>query len=166
MSLSDLLNGMESENTAPAPDTESAREALASLSDDRLHVAARLRSQTWWSAPAQGLAAAAFIAAPAAGIAVPMSFVLALSSLAFFGIDRLARTRTGLAPRSTPGRGSLAILIVACVGLVVCLGLSLTLAIIERPEWILATAIGGFVVMTTASALYDRVSAREILCVR
>lgn len=157
---------MESEHTAPAPDTASAREALASLTDDRHHVAARLRSQTWWSAPAQGLAAAVFIAAPAAGIAVPMSFVLALSSLAFFGIDRLARTRTGLAPRSTPGRRSLAILIVACVLLVAGFGLSLTLAIIGRPEWILATSLGGLLAMTTASALYDRVSAREVLRVR
>jgi len=95
-----------------------------------------------------------------------MSFVLALSSLAFFGIDRLARTRTGLAPRSTPGRRSLAILIVACVLLVAGFGLSLTLAIIGRPEWILATSLGGLLAMTTASALYDRVSAREVLRVR
>ena len=152
---------MESESANTA---SSARAALAAIATDRQRLGLRLKSQTWWTAPAQALAIASFIAAPAAGIAFGMTMVSAAASLALFGIDHLVRKQMRLVKIPGPaGPLSLMILIVLCVVLLGAFALSIILEINDQRAWIVLTTAVVFVVALVSSALYDRANARELL---
>lgn len=146
-----------------AQDRDLARAALDSVADDRRTIGRRLTAQTWWSAPAQGLAAGVMILAPLAGVAGPMAIVLALSSLAFFGIDWLARKRTQVTVRNYVGPASLVILIAMCVVIVAAIATSIVLEITGQREWIVAVAAATAVIVGVGSAAYDHVYAKELL---
>ncbi|WP_105035379.1 hypothetical protein [Cryobacterium aureum] len=152
---------MESENANTAT---SARAALAAIATDRQRLGLRLKSQTWWTAPAQALAIAAFIASPAAGITVGMTMVAGAASLALFGIDHLVRKQMRLLKLPGPaGPVSLMIIIVLCVVMLGAFVLSIVFEVTDQRAWIVLTTAVVFVVALISSALYDLANARELL---
>lgn len=148
-------------------EADAAGAALAAVTADRQRLARRLRSQTWWTAPAQALAIAALIASPAAGFAFGMMMVSAIASLALFGIDHLVRKQMRLVSLPGPtGPVSLMILIVLCVALLGAFAGAIYFEVTDQRGWLFATAVCGFVVALASSALYDFANARELLRVR
>lgn len=143
-------------------DAASAQDTLDTVNADRQRLAARFTAETWWAAPGQALAIAALIAAPAAGIAGPMSVVAGLAALALFGIEHRFRKRTGISITRPAGPASLAVLITLCTMIVTASVLSLVLATIGGVSSIIALASAGFVVMLVGVVTYDRAYARDL----
>ena len=143
-------------------DAASAREAIDAIAVDRHRLAARFTAETWWVAPAQALAVAAVIAAPAAGIPGPMSVVTAIATIALVSIEHHFRKRTGISTNRPAGPASLAVLIVLCTLIVTAFALSLVLATIGEHSWIIASTTAGFTVTLVGVVIYDRAYARDL----
>ena len=154
---------MESESATTAV-AASARAALAGIATDRRRLGRRLKSQTWWTAPAQALAIAALIASPAAGVAFGMMMVSAGACLTLFGMDHLVRKQMRLVKIPGPaGPLSLMILIVLSVVMLGAFVLSIVFEVTDQRAWIVLTTAVVFVVALVSSALYDLANARELL---
>ena len=162
------LAGMETETENAADEgAASACDALAAIAADRQRLGRRLKSQTWWSAPAQALAVAAVIYSPAAGIALPMTMVLSLATLALVAIDYVVRRRMRMVAVPGPtGPMSLAIIIVLSTAMIGAFALAVVFEVNEQRPWLIVTSAAGFAVALICSALYDLANARELLRVR
>jgi hypothetical protein len=143
-------------------DAASARDALDTIAVDRHRLAARFTAETWWCAPAQALAIAILIAAPAAGVAGPMSVLAALATISLVGIEERFRKRTGISTNRPAGPASLTVLIVLCALIIAAFVISLVLATIGERSWIIASTSAGFLVTLGGVALYDRAYSRDL----
>ncbi|PWC07158.1 hypothetical protein [Mycetocola zhujimingii] len=144
-------------------DAASAREVLDTISLDRWRLAARFTAEAWWTAPAQALAVAAVVGAPAAGMGGPMSIVAGLATMALVGIEQHFRKRTGISTNRPAGPVSLSVLVVLCTGFVVAAAASFVLAMNGETSSVIAVASATFVGMLLGVVIYDRAYARDLL---
>jgi hypothetical protein len=138
-----------------------ARDALSAVEADRRRLGDRMTAETYWAAPAQGLAAALLIVAPAAGI--PGLFLLLAASLALFiGVEWFFRRRSGLSISRPAGPRGMALLVVLGVLLGVFSALSYGLWAFDLVAWIVPVALLGGVLMAFGVISYDRIFANEV----
>ncbi|MBG6189086.1 hypothetical protein IWX64_000006 [Arthrobacter sp. CAN_A212] len=137
------------------------REALDAMEADRHVLGQRMTAETRWAAPAQGLAAALLIAAPAAGVP-GVFFVLALSTGLFLAVELVFRKRSGLSisrPAGPRGMALLVLLIALLCGLNV---LSWILWALDLLAWIPLSALAGGLIVALGVVGYDRAYAAEV----
>jgi hypothetical protein len=165
---SDSLNDMESDSDprARTPDTaEAASAALGALEEDRADLAARMRAQTRWAAPAQGGATALLVAAPVAGLPW-MMLLSAVAVLALLGVEKRFRARSGLSITRPAGPLGVLVLLVTLLVMASGVAISLVLSLSGEPGSALLVALAVFVIATGLVVAYDRVYAREVRRVR
>lgn len=142
-----------------------ARGALDAVKVDRRRVAERMIRETWWAAPAQGIAAALLVSAPAAGIQ-GMAIVFGSSALLFLGVEYLFRRRTGLTITRPAGPLGMTLLVSLGVLLGGSVVTAVMLSIFGGAGWITPLAAVCGVVTAIGVAAYDRVYAREVCLAR
>ena len=154
---------MESERGAGRDLTpHEARAALDALAADRSALADRVRTPRWYN-PSLGAIVAVLVASPAVG---STSLRTSLVTLAIVGLVLLLlgyKQATGFsATLFDAGARSLARGIVVGVLVMLLFAASMALAATDHEPWVLATALGAFVVMVVGGAVYDRVWAEEL----
>lgn len=138
-----------------------ARDALSAVETDRERLGDRMTAETHWAAPAQGLAAAVLIGAPAAGI--PGVFVVLAASIALFIVIEWAfRRRSGLTISRPAGPRGMALLVVLTVLLSGLTMLSSALWAFDLVAWIAPVALGGGLLMALGVRAYDRTYSVEV----
>jgi uncharacterized membrane protein HdeD (DUF308 family) len=138
-----------------------ARDALLAVETDRQRLGDRMTAETHWAAPAQGLAAALLIGAPAAGIP-GVFFVIAASMALFIGVEWVFRRRSGLSISRPAGPRGMALLVLLGVLLGVLSALSYGLWVFDLVAWIAPVALLGGVLMAFGVVSYDRMFADEV----
>ncbi|MBX0301245.1 hypothetical protein K2F54_14820 [Cryobacterium sp. 1639] len=138
-----------------------ARDSLSAVETDRERLGDRMTAETHWAAPAQGLAAAVLIGAPAAGI--PGVFVvLAVGIMLFVGIEWAFRRRSGLSISRPAGPRGMALLVLLTV-LLSGLGMvSFALWVFDMAAWILPVAVVGGLLMALGVRAYDHTYSDEV----
>lgn len=142
-------------------DPAAARDALDAIGNDRTRIGERMTAETWWAAPAQGIGAALFVAAPGAGW--QWAWVLVVASMGvFIGVEMLFRKRSGLNIARPAGPRGLALLILLIAVLIGGFGVSVALAILDLSGWIALVAIVTLVAHVPGIIAYDRTYAAEV----
>lgn len=142
-------------------DPASAREALEAISTDRGQIGERITAETWWGAPAQGLAAALIIAAPAAGLIWAwLPSVLGMGI--FVGVEMLFRKRSGLGITRPAGPRGLWLLVAFFLIIFFSFAISMTLALFGLSGWVVAVAAAAGVATALLVVAYDRAYAVEV----
>jgi len=138
-----------------------ASDALSAVEADRRKLGDRMTAETHWAAPAQGLAAALLIGAPAAGI--PGVFLVLAASLALFiGIEWAFRRRSGLTISRPAGPRGMALLVALAVLLSGLSLLSFALWAFDLVAWIAPVALVGGLLMALGVRTYDRTYSNEV----
>lgn len=138
-----------------------ARDAIKAMETDRHRLGERMTAETRWAAPAQGLAAALLIGAPAAGIPA-MFFVFAASMGLFLGAELVFRKRSGLSINRPAGPRGMALLVLLTALLCGLSVLALVLWALDLVAWIALPALVGGLVVTLGVVSYDRTYAGEV----
>jgi hypothetical protein len=138
-----------------------ARDALTAVDTDRQRLGDRMTAETHWAAPAQGVAAALLIGAPAAGIP-GVFFVIAASMALFIGVEWVFRRRSGLSIGRPAGPLGMTLVVLLGLLLGVFSALSYGLWAFDLVEWIVPLALLGGVLMAFGVVTYDRTFANEV----
>jgi hypothetical protein len=138
-----------------------ARDALSAVDTDRRRLGDRMTAETYWAAPAQGLAAALLIGAPAAGMP-GIFFVFAASMALFIGVEWFFRRRSGLSIGRPAGPVGMTLVVLLGLLLGIFSALSYGLWAFNLVEWVVPLALLGGVLMAFGVVSYDRVFANEV----
>ncbi|MGZ0711335.1 hypothetical protein ACWPKO_23710 (plasmid) [Coraliomargarita sp. W4R53] len=139
----------------------STRDALSAVATDRRRLGERMTAETRWAAPAQGLAAALLIGAPAFGIP-GVFFAFAASCWFLLGVEWLFRKRSGLSISRPAGPRGITLLVLLVVLLCGFSVLSLALWALGLIAWITPLALVGGLLMTLGVVSYDHAYALEV----
>ena len=138
-----------------------ARDALSAVETDRQRLGDRMTAETHWAAPAQGLATAVLVGAPAAGM--PGVFVVLAASIALFVVIEWAfRRRSGLSISRPAGRRGMALLVLLAVLVSGLSMLSSALWAFDLAAWIVPVALVGGLLMALGVRAYDRTYSDEV----
>jgi hypothetical protein len=138
-----------------------ARHALSAVDTDRRRLGDRMTAETYWAAPAQGIAAALLIGAPAAGMP-GIFFVFAASMAVFIGVEWFFRRRSGLSIGRPAGPLGMTLVLLLGLLLGVFSALSYGLWAFDLVAWIAPVALLGGVLMAFGVVSYDRIFANEV----
>lgn len=142
-------------------DPASAREALEAISSDRGQIGERMTAETWWGAPAQGLAVALIVGAPAAGLVwVWLPFALGMGI--FVGVEMLFRKRSGLGIARPAGPRGLWLLVAFFLNTFFSFAISMMLGLFGMTGWVVAVAVAAGAVTALIVMAYDRAYAAEV----
>lgn len=142
-------------------DRAAVRETLEAISTDRGRIGEKMTAETWWGAPAQGLAVALIVVAPAAGL-VWAWLPCVLSIGVFVGVEVLFRKRSGLGITRPAGRRGLWLLVALCFIMFLSFAISMMLALFGLTWWVVAVAVAAGVATAQIVAAYDRAYAAEV----
>ncbi|MDQ0093552.1 hypothetical protein [Paeniglutamicibacter psychrophenolicus] len=138
-----------------------ARDALEMINADRGQIGERITAETWWGAPAQGLAAALIIVVPAAGLVwawVPSVLGMGI----FVGVEMLFRKRSGLGITRPAGPRGLWLLIAFFLIVFFSFAISMLLVVFGLTGWVVAVAVAAGVATALIVVAYDRAYAAEV----